>query len=116
MFGDTKKELQRLEEELLTQEEPKQTPEEENILFDDEFDIEGGRIPADVQVSYRNFANGYRAYTNQHSDVDMERYTQQVMEGEKKSNAPLVVLILVLLACILMVICWWAYRYMGILS
>ncbi len=116
MFGDTKKELQRLEKELLAQEELQQPPEEEDILFDDEFHMDDGQILPNVQVSYRNFANGYQAYTNHPSDVDMEQYTQQVLDGKERSNAPLVVLVLVLLTCILMVVCWWAYRYMGILA
>ena len=100
-------ELKRLEEALLREERP----QEEDFPFDD-----GDTTPAETHAPYRNFANGYRAYTNQPSDVDMEDYSEEVRAGDKSSSAPLMILALVLIIAILLVLCWWVVRYMGVLG
>ena len=110
MFGEKDRELKRLEKELLRSDQSTEVPEDEDdgILFNEDL------ISAETKVPYRNFANGYRAYTNQPSDVNLEEYSEEVRDGGQKSNAPLVALALGLFACILLVLCWWAWRYLGV--
>ena len=112
MFEQKDSQLRRLEEELLREEQAANTDPDgvEDILFEED----AGDLPQ-VQVPYRNFFNGYQAYTNQPSGVDLDSYSEDVRTGGEKSNAPLVILALTLFICILMVLCWWVWRYAEVL-
>ena len=104
-------ELKRLADGLLAEDE---TPaRQENDPIDGFFIEDNDTTPADVQVPYRNFANGYRAKTNQPSDVDLERYSEEVYGTKAPSNKPLIILALTLLTGIIAVLCWWAWRLGG---
>ena len=97
MGKDRKDTLQWLEDELLAEETPRPRPEEEE---DEEFRLVLGddTAPPPGNVAYRNFANGYQAYTNQKADVDMDDYSRQV---EKAGNRKLgrIAIILGLILC-----------------
>lgn len=103
-------ELRRLADGLLAEdEEAKQSDALEDFFLED-----NDTTPADVQVPYRNFANGYQARTNQPSDVDLERYSEEVYGGKRPSNKPLIILALILLSCNIALLCWWVWRLGGL--
>ena len=90
MFRDTQEELERLQEQLLQEEEAadslEQLPEEadfEALLYD----ADQGQTPSvyqnysnDYGKSLRNFASGYQAYNTDKTDTDMDQYSQQVQQ------------------------------------
>ena len=103
-------ELRRLADGLLAEdEEAKQSDALEDFFLED-----NDTTPADVQVPYRNFANGYQARTNQPSDVDLERYSEEVYGGKRPSNKPLIILALILLSCNIALLCWWVWQLGGL--
>ena len=110
MFKDTKKELERLEAELL-EDEPEQWDEEDPLLDDDD---DFGEETPEV---YRNFSNGYgkiRAYNTDITDEDLEQFSEEVRRP--KRNMDILVLCAIamcLVAGIVGVLCWWAVRFMG---
>ncbi len=93
MFRDTKKELQRLEAELLAEEEW----EEESEEMDEEWE----------EPVYRNFSNHYganfRAYNSDESDTDLEMLSETVYQPRRRSLLPLLLLLLLIAAVLL---CW----------
>lgn len=92
MFRDTEEELERLQEQLLEEEE------EETEAFPDEDEVarlleEDGAIPDapvyrnfsnDYGRGLRNFASGYRAYNGDKTDTDLEEYSETVYEAKKR--------------------------------
>ena len=111
MFKDTQKELERLEAELLAQqpedeEEPEEDWEDEDDLLDDDDDIEEAPV-------YRNFSNRYRAYNTDRTDWDPEELAEELEEPRKPSIWGWCALALTLVACILLVLVWWAIRFYG---
>ena len=110
MVKNMNDELRRLADGLLAEdEEAKQSDALEDFFLED-----NDTTPADVQVPYRNFANGYQARTNQPSDVDLERYSEEVYGGKRPSNKPLIILALILLSCNIALLCWWVWRLGGL--
>ena len=110
MAKNMNEELRRLADGLLAEdEEVKQSDALEDFFLED-----NDTTPADVQVPYRNFANGYQARTNQPSDVDLERYSEEVYSGKRPSNKPLIILALILLSCNIALLCWWVWRLGGL--
>lgn len=110
MAKNMNEELRRLADGLLAEdEEAKQSDALEDFFLED-----NDTTPADVQVPYRNFANGYQARTNQPSDVDLERYSEEVYSGKRPSNKPLIILALILLSCNIALLCWWVWRLGGL--
>lgn len=110
MAKNMNEELRRLADGLLAEdEEAKQSDALEDFFLED-----NDTTPADVQVPYRNFANGYQARTNQPSDVDLERYSEEVYGGKRPSNKPLIILALILLSCNIALLCWWVWRLGGL--
>ena len=87
MFRDQEEELNRLENALLEQEEEplEEAPEEED--FDVEIDTEfGEEYEEEYEEDYEEEEDweedtSYRAYTNHHSDVDLEDYSEEVYEA-----------------------------------
>ena len=105
-------ELKRLAEGLLAEDE---TPAQQDDSPIDDFFLEDiDTTPTDVQVPYRNFANGYQARTNQPSDVDLESYSEEVYGARAPSNKPLIILALCLLTGIIALLCWWVWRLGGL--
>ncbi len=105
-------ELKRLADGLLAEDETNE--QQDDTGLDDFFLEDNDTTPADVQVPYRNFANGYRARTNQPSDVDLESYSEEVYGSKAPSNKPLIILALILLTCNILVLCWWVWRLGGL--
>ena len=98
MFRDTKEELQRLEQELLEeQEQPKDTFEEDPL---------GDYVNQPVKC---------RVYNTDHTDVDLEEFSAQVREPEK-SLTGWIVLCFVLMTGIVCILGYWVLRYLGVLG
>ena len=108
MAKNMDQELKRLSEELLAGEQTEQSAFEEDFSFEIT-----DTTPGELHGPYRNFANGYRAQTNQPSDVDLESYSQQVYEAQAPSNKPLIILALTLTGCIVALLLWWVWRLGG---
>ena len=98
MFKDTKKELERLEAELLEQ-EPEES-EEDLLDDDDDFGEETPEI-------YRNFSNRYKAYNTDRTDWDLEDLGEEL---ERRPRGGLVAFLLLLAAGAIGVLVWW---YLG---
>ena len=110
MAKNMNEELRRLADGLLAEDEDAQPSD----ALEDFFLEDNDTTPADVQVPYRNVANGYQARTNQPSDVDLERYSEEVYGGKRPSNKPLIILALILLSCNIALLCWWVWRLGGL--
>jgi len=133
MFRDAQKELKRLEEQLLAeeddpiQEEPSEDisseeleklkqllesdSEESMVTEDDDFDIVRN---FDGQV--RNYANNYNAYNSDTSDIDLKSYSEEVQETENNRAVPfLTALAMLLMAGILGILAWWLIQFRGLL-
>ena len=122
MFRDQEEELQRLQQELLAQEEP-ETEEADEELPEDTL-LEDTRPSADRMVyqnfsngygkNLRNYASGYQAYNTDKLDTDLDEFSQQVREPQRKNGA--LVAAMLLTAAILAVVCWILWRYWGLLQ
>ena len=99
MFKDTKKELERLEAELLEQ-EPEESEEEDLLDDDDDFGEETPEI-------YRNFSNRYKAYNTDRTDWDPDDLAEELERRPKRGFA---LLWLLLLAGVIGALAWW---YLG---
>lgn len=128
MFRDQEEELQRLQSELLQQEEPEELPEEtkEELLDDQELEeLLKDTRPADGTVVYqnfsndygkelRNFANNYRAYNADNVDVDPEELSRQL--DPPKRHTGLLITAALLAAAILAVVAYLYLQYGGLLG
>ena len=114
MFRDASEELERLQAELLAEEEPaeelpKEPPEEEIYEEYEEYeDTRAAQGPAvyqnysnDYGKNLRNYASGYRAYNSDTSDEDLDAYSEDVRSGGKTRGGCCLAVIAVLLALIL---------------
>ena len=99
MFRDTKRELQRLEQELLQEEETEQ--QEERSCEEDEYI----RYPVDCPV-----------YNTDRTDVDLEEYSRAVREPENPRFTGLLLLALFLMTAIVGILGWWLLRFLGVLQ
>lgn len=79
MNKETKEALERLEAELLAEEDPSISDEALDEMLE-EFLEEDDGVYADLPTGYQNFANGYRAYNGDDADVDMDTYSDEVYE------------------------------------
>ena len=132
MFDDPRKELRRLEEQLLAEEAPQPPAPEEDVWLDDELEearrLLGDELSGDEEDDppvYRNYANGYgshppvRNYANGYGqpgrvrnrdrfDRDLEEYSDQVHdEPREKGVRGLVILACLELLGIAAVIVYW---------
>lgn len=132
MFKDTKKELERLQQALLEEQEDEEVealPEEsEDLLTDEELERLLGETTAaepgpvvyrnqanDYGRQLRNYANGYRASNTDRTDVDLEQYSKEVEQASRGRSSGLAITALLLAAGILLVLIWWAVRFGGLL-
>ena len=109
MNRDREEELQRLENELLEQEELVEEVEED---FEEE-DCQIGEDPVVYQnfannygKDLRNFASGYKAYNADHVDVDIEEFSQEVQEDTPAAPVWIPVLLTVLIGAVVGAIVW----------
>ena len=128
MFRDRQEELDRLQEQLL-EEEPEELEEEyteEEEYLDAEVDDllaanDQGENPQtynnysnDYGRQLRNYASGYKAYNSDHTDEDLEEYSQQVLHPQKeKGITGLLILAMLLLLGIGGVLAWMLMRMKG---
>lgn len=91
MFRDASEELERLQAELLAEEESEnsQEPPEDQEEYEEFEDY-------DEPESYQNYANGYNAYNTDISDEDLEEYSEEVRNGKSRGGCCLAVI-----ACLL---------------
>lgn len=112
MFRDQSEELERLQAELLAEEEPEEVippqPEEEEENFaeyEDTRPAQGAGVYQNYSNDYgknlRNYASGYRAYNTDETDEDLDEYSEEVRAGEKKRGGGCLVAIALILALIL---------------
>ncbi len=109
MFRDASEELKRLQAELLAEEEPEEMPDEEPVEEDPLYDEYDDTRPADGPVIYQNFSNnygknlrnyasGYRAYNTDHSDEDLDEYSEEILQPNTSRGGCLLALIAIVLA------------------
>ena len=122
MFKDKKEELRRLEEELLQEAQLEEEEErlEEELEEAQELLDEAEDYGEESEETYFNYANRYgevRAYNGDHTDEDMESYSEEVYGGRKdRGVSGLAALVAFLLVAIALVFGWCVLRYKGILS
>lgn len=120
MFRDAEEELQRLEQQLLEEEEQDQTPLEEEdydqFLPEEEVQTHGPMVYRNFSNDYgknlRNYATGYKAYNTDKVDEDLERFSEEVHSGKKDSPVWLLAVLLALMAVVAAVVAW-IYLGMG---
>jgi hypothetical protein len=125
MFRDREEELQRLQDQLLEEEDPQP---EEALPDDDDFDdllsenqpIEDPEIYQNYSNDYgknlRNYASGYRVYNSDKTDTDLDTYSESVREGQPSRRFLWIpVLLLGLLAAVVLALLWKYLRLGGIL-
>ena len=105
MFKDTQKELQRLEAELMAQEDQEQADD----LLDDEDDF-----GEDMPENYRNFSNRYKAYNADRTDWDPGDMAQELDRKRRPGIWVLCAIILGLIAGIFLLLAWWVVKFGGI--
>ena len=99
---DAKKELERLEAELLAQEELEEEaePQEET---------------EDSPELYRNYSNHYRAYNTDRADWDPDELSEELEQPPKPGIWGLVAVALLLTAAIFLLLAWYVRRNGGLL-
>ena len=113
MFKDTKKALERLEAELLAQEEEyEEEYEEEEEWEEDEDPSEDEEEPTEL---YRNFSNRYRAYNTDRTDWDPEDLGEALESRPKSGIWGLCAVVLLLVAGIFLLLAWLVQRNGGFL-
>lgn len=105
MNKDTKEALERLEAELLAEEQPQFTDEELDGLLE-EFLEEDDGVYADPPAGYQNYANGYRAYNGDDTDVDMDVYSDEVLQDPQTPGVGQMALTVVALVCAAASLVW----------
>lgn len=111
MFRDKEEELARLEELLEEDASKEEAPEE-----DDETDFL--EAPSGDTSEYRNFANDYgniNAYNSDNTDVDLASFSDEVYTPTEQKNTGLLIAAAALLGGILLVLIWWAIRFVGVM-
>ena len=83
MHKDTREALSRLEEELLADETPEMDDEELDALLEEFMDDDDPSF-GDLPAGYQNFANGYQVYNTDHVDVDLNVYSDAVLDEPEK--------------------------------
>ncbi len=96
MFKDTQKELKRLEEELLEEEQAIPTDTDELL----------------AQL-HRELDADARAYNADRVDTDVQAFSRQVQEPYKEKLAGLMVAAILLTVGILALVGWWMVRLLG---
>lgn len=130
MFRDKEEELQRLQAELLQQDEPDEpeelpAEEDEELLDEEELDelLKDTRATQDTIIyqnfsneygkQLRNFANNYKAYNTDKLDLDPEELSRQL--DAPKRNTGLLATAALLAVAVLAMVCYLLLRYRGLL-
>ena len=121
MFKDKKEELSRLEAELLLEAEAEEEAarleeelEEAQALLDDENDY-----GSETEETYFNYSNRYgkiQAYNNDTTDDDLDAYSDEVYQANRKNGVGCLTLLTVaLLVAVVFVLGWYVLRFKGII-
>ncbi len=111
MFRDASEELERLQAELLSEDEPEEAlspPPEEEFPYEEEYEES---FPQEDDPVYPNYANGYRAYNTDISDEDLEDYSEQVCQGRTSRGGCCLGVIALFLGLILAVLILGYFAY-----
>ncbi|MBQ6839154.1 MAG: hypothetical protein IJO45_00500 [Oscillospiraceae bacterium] len=122
MFRDASEELERLQAELLAEDEPvelpPEEPPEETLFFEEYEDTRPAQGPAvyqnysnDYGKNLRNYASGYRAYNSDTTDEDLEEYSEAVREGNTSRGSCLLAVIAVILALAILGVVAYGFLY-----
>ena len=122
MFRDTDEELQRLQEQLLEEEQPEEDVREElpdEVFFEEESEPgEDPEVYRNFSNAYgknlRNFASGYKTYNADKVDVDLDEFSREVQK-ERTAMPWLLIVILALMAAVVGAIVWFYIRLGGML-
>ena len=118
MHKDTQEALERLEKELLAQEENTvhtPTDEELDALLEEFLNEEE---PAPEEPKYRNYSNGYgraqavTAYNTDNTDAKLDEYSDEVYEAPREKLTGLLVTAAVELLGIVAVLAYWAIKFL----
>ena len=116
MFRDASEELERLQAELLAEDEPVELPPEEPP--EETEDTRPAQGPAvyqnysnDYGKNLRNYASGYRAYNSDTTDEDLEEYSEAVREGNTSRGSCLLAVIAVILALAILGVVAYGFLY-----
>lgn len=123
MFKDRNKELQRLEQALLEDEEEELLPAEDTAEADEDLLTEEALdelledvAPGKNSVPYQNFSNDYgHIYNSDVTDTDLDEYCEEILEEPAPSYSGLVILACLLALGILGMVIYLLLRYGGIL-
>ena len=124
MFRDRDEELQRIQEQLLEDEEP-ETEETDQLLDEDTLDAllsdsQQSRNPRvyqnfsnDYGKNLRNYASGYQAYNVDRTDVDLDSFSEAVREPERSGKLLWLAFVLLGLAVAVVAFVLWLYLGQG---
>lgn len=116
MFRDTEEELNRLEQELLQEEEREETEDFSEFLPQDPEPAEGPMVYQNFSNDYgrglRNYATAYKAYNSDTVDEDLERFSEEVRQPGRNRAGWIIVTVLALITALL-AIAVWLYLGMG---
>ena len=122
MHKDTKEALQRLEAELLGDEELNHLPDDDELdALLEEFlrEPDEEEAPRQSRTVYQNYSNGYgtgrigyQAYNTDVTDEDLDEYSDDVYEPQKESLTGLLITAALLLLGIAGVLLWWGIRFL----
>lgn len=128
MYRDREEELQRLQKQLLEDEETAQEQEEEDLLdaetleelLSESSQIKNTKVYQNFSNNYgknlRNYASGYNAYNSDKTDTELESYSEAVREPKKTGVLMwLAVVLLALTAAVVCAIVWMWLRQGGLL-
>ena len=125
MFRDRDEELERLQAQLLEEEE-QETAEEEYLdedaverMLDGEAPGESPRVYLNNSNGYgkklRNYATGYKAYNSDKTDEDLEDFSRRVMEPPAKTGGWRIAAVFLLLTAVVLALLWLLARREGLL-
>jgi hypothetical protein len=101
MFRDRQQELERIQQQLLEEDD---LPEDDDSMPDDDYD------PADEPPDR---SEPYDFYNTDGTDLDPEELSDELLPPRKKSMTGLLIATLLLTAVILALVAWWMVRMRG---
>ena len=114
MYRDRDEALQRLQEQLLSEEEEFTEEADEETPEEDESSEDG--------CAYQNFSNGYgkqpgyKAYNSDVTDTDLERYSEEVRQPKRSGCLGILAAGLLLLTAVsVAALLWWYWKRGGVL-
>lgn len=125
MFQDTKQELERLQAQLLEEEEQTAPEQDEDFLDEEIFDKilsdtdqgEACGVYQNYSNNYgrnlRNYASGYKAYNTDKTEISPQQMSQEILQP-RKTVGPWLWVVLALMALVVGVIGWLFFSMGGL--